>query len=78
LSPADDLGSIPIKPPLSPTSPTNHHADTRSHSREIMLLENGMIVEHADIRKEEKEAQERRRREDEQIEDGRENSVQSG
>jgi hypothetical protein len=66
LSPADDLGGIRIKPPLSPTShsTSNHHAHTRSRSREITLLENGMIVEHVDVRKEEKEARERRRRED--------------
>jgi hypothetical protein len=64
-SPADDLGGIRIKPPLSPpTSPTNHHAHTRSRSREITLLENGMIVEHVDVRKEEREARERRRREE--------------
>ena len=62
-SPADDLGGIRIKPPHSPTSPTNH-AHTRSRSREITLLENGMIVEHVDVRKEEKEARERRRREE--------------
>ena len=62
-SPADDLGGIRIKPPHSPTSPTNH-AHTRSRSREITLLENGMIVEHVDVRKEEKEARDRRRREE--------------
>ena len=61
-SPADDLGGIRIKPPHSPTSP--NHAHTRSRSREITLLENGMIVEHVDVRKEEKEARERRRREE--------------
>ena len=63
-SPADDVGGIRIKPPLSPTSPINHHAHTRSRSREITLLENGMIVEHVDVRKEEKEARDRRRREE--------------
>ena len=62
-SPADDLGGIRIKPPHSPTSPTNN-AHTRSRSREITLLENGMIVEHVDVRKEEKEARERRRKEE--------------
>jgi hypothetical protein len=61
-SPADDLGGVRIKPPLSPGSPTHNHA--RSHSREITLLENGMIVEHVDVRKEEREARERKKRED--------------
>ncbi|KAJ7262176.1 hypothetical protein B0H12DRAFT_1104639 [Mycena haematopus] len=59
-SPADDSGGVRIKPPLSPSSP-NH---PRSHSREVTLLENGMIVEHVDVRKEEKEARERRRKEE--------------
>ena len=61
-SPADDLGGVRIKPPHSPTSPTRAH--TRSRSREITLLENGMIVEHVDVRKEEKEARDRRRKEE--------------
>ncbi|KAJ6593900.1 hypothetical protein B0H19DRAFT_1092649 [Mycena capillaripes] len=60
-SPADDSGGVRIKPPLSPSSP-NHPA--RSHSREVTLLENGMIVEHVDVRREEKEARERRRKEE--------------
>ncbi|KAJ7084387.1 hypothetical protein B0H15DRAFT_911170 [Mycena belliarum] len=60
-TPADDTGAIRIKPPRSPASP-NHPG--RSHSREVTLLENGMIVEHVDVRKEEKEARERRRKEE--------------
>ncbi|KAJ7170555.1 hypothetical protein C8R43DRAFT_979872 [Mycena crocata] len=60
-APADDSGGVRIKPPRSPASP-NHPA--RSHSREVTLLENGMIVEHVDVRKEEKEARERRRKEE--------------
>jgi hypothetical protein len=63
-SPADDLGGVRIKPPQSPTSPATNHAHTRSRSREVTLLENGMIVEHVDVRKEEKEARERKRREE--------------
>ena len=63
-SPQDDLGGVRIKPPHSPTAPTNNHAHTRSRSREITLLENGMIVEHVDVRKEEREARERRRKEE--------------
>jgi len=61
-SPTDDLGGVRIKPPLSPGSPTHSHA--RSQSREITLLENGMIVEHVDVRKEEREARERKKREE--------------
>ncbi|TFK44688.1 hypothetical protein BDQ12DRAFT_741969 [Crucibulum laeve] len=62
-APADDTGGVRIKPPLSPASPqTPAHA--RSQSREITLLENGMIVEHVDVRKEEREARERKRKEE--------------
>jgi hypothetical protein len=62
-APADDSGGVRIKPPLSPSLPVNNiHA--RSHSREITLLENGMIVEHVDVRKEEREARERRKKEE--------------
>lgn len=62
-SPADDSGGVRIKPPHSPTDPTGP-VSAKHHSREITLLENGMIVEHVDVRKEEREAKERRRRED--------------
>lgn len=62
-APADDLGGVRIKPPKSPVSPTNP-MHGRVHSREITLLENGMIVEHVDVRKEEREARERRRRQE--------------
>ncbi|KAJ7188265.1 hypothetical protein C8R46DRAFT_979302 [Mycena filopes] len=60
-TPTDDNGGVRIKPPLSPASPNQ---PIRSHSREVTLLENGMIVEHVDVRKEEKEARERRRKEE--------------
>ncbi|KAF8973288.1 hypothetical protein BDZ97DRAFT_1901048 [Flammula alnicola] len=63
-SPADDLGGVRIKPPQSPSSPAYNQNHLRSHSREITLLENGMIVEHVDVRKEEKEARERKKREE--------------
>lgn len=62
-SPIDDLGGVRIRPPVSPTTPTSH-SRARSQSREVTLLENGMIVEHVDIKKEEKEARDRRRKED--------------
>jgi len=60
---ADDTGGVRIKPPLSPSSP-NFSPHARSHSREITLLENGMIVEHVDVRKEEREARERKKKDD--------------
>jgi hypothetical protein len=64
-APADDTGGVRIKPPRSPTSPSNNsRVHTRLHSREITLLENGMIVEHVDVRKEEREARERKRKEE--------------
>jgi hypothetical protein len=58
-SPMDETGGVRIK---SPTPPAGPHA--RSHSREVTLLENGMIVEHVDVRKEEREERERRRKEE--------------
>jgi hypothetical protein len=64
FSPADDLGGVRIKPPQSAHSPTWNHSHVRSNSREVTLLENGMIVEHVDVRKEEREARERRKKEE--------------
>ncbi|KAJ7072327.1 hypothetical protein C8F01DRAFT_972448 [Mycena amicta] len=58
--PLEDAVGLRIKSPQSPSSP-NH---PRSHSREVTLLENGMIVEHIDVRREEKEARDRRRKEE--------------
>ncbi|KAG5342982.1 hypothetical protein C0989_005931 [Termitomyces sp. Mn162] len=62
-TPADDMGGLRIKPPISPIAPI-HDVHARSHSREITLLESGMIVEHVDVRKEEREARERKRKEE--------------
>ncbi|KAF9474233.1 hypothetical protein BDN70DRAFT_885073 [Pholiota conissans] len=64
FSPSDDMGGVRIKPPQSPNTPTYNHTHARSNSREVTLLENGMIVEHVDVRKEEKEARERKKREE--------------
>ena len=61
---ADDMGGVRIKPPTTPSSPSVPLNHARSHSREITLLENGMIVEHVDVRKEEKEARERKKKEE--------------
>lgn len=63
-APADDSGGVRIKPPLSPSTPVRNSMHDRSHSRDVTLLENGMIVEHVDVRKEEREARERKRKED--------------
>ncbi|KAL0581882.1 hypothetical protein V5O48_000111 [Marasmius crinis-equi] len=59
----DDTGGIRIRPPSSPSVPA-FKPHERSHSRDITLLENGMIVEHVDVRKEEREARNRQRREE--------------
>ncbi|KAH8828433.1 hypothetical protein DL96DRAFT_1669498 [Flagelloscypha sp. PMI_526] len=59
-APQDHTGGVRIKPPQA--NGTMPHA--RSHSRDVTLLENGMIVEHVDVRREEREARERRRREE--------------
>lgn len=40
------------------------HQRARSHSRDVTLLENGMIVEHVNVKKEEREERERRKREE--------------
>ena len=63
-SPADDTGGVRIRPPSSPSAPAQVHSHARSASREVTLLENGMIVEHVDVRKEEREARERRKRDE--------------
>lgn len=47
----------------SATMPGSHQR-ARSNPRDVTLLENGLIVEHVNVRKEEKEERERRRREE--------------
>ncbi|KAF9452382.1 hypothetical protein P691DRAFT_236865 [Macrolepiota fuliginosa MF-IS2] len=59
---SDDTGGVRIKPPKSASPAVHTHH--RTQSREITLLENGMIVEHVDVRKEEREAKERKRKEE--------------
>ncbi|KAH9485406.1 hypothetical protein JR316_0002314 [Psilocybe cubensis] len=61
---ADDAGGVRIKPPVLTNAASQPQSHGRSHSREITLLENGMIVEHVDVRKEEKEARDRKKREE--------------
>lgn len=58
--PTDDSGGVRIKAPRSVSTPNA----LQSHGREVTLLENGMIVEHVDVRKEEREERERRKREE--------------
>ncbi|KAI6169303.1 hypothetical protein EDD17DRAFT_1772192 [Pisolithus thermaeus] len=62
-----DDSSFKLKPPR-PTSVLNgsgtHHI--RGSSRDITLLRNGLIVEHVDVRREEKDERERRRRREKQ------------
>lgn len=60
-APVDDSGGVRIKPPRSSTLP---NGAAGAHGREVTLLENGMIVEHVDVRREEREERERRRREE--------------
>jgi hypothetical protein len=57
---ADDSGGVRIMTPLGATG----GAHGRSHSREVTLLENGLIVEHVNVRKEEREERDRRRKEE--------------
>jgi len=54
----DETGRI-----RSTTLPGSHQR-ARSHSRDVTLLENGMIVEHVNVKKEEREERDRRKREE--------------
>ncbi|KDQ57623.1 hypothetical protein JAAARDRAFT_69719 [Jaapia argillacea MUCL 33604] len=60
-APDDDGVGIRIKTPRSTSLPS---VGLINHPREVTLLENGMIVEHVDVRREEKEERERRRKEE--------------
>ncbi|KIL66181.1 hypothetical protein M378DRAFT_403716 [Amanita muscaria Koide BX008] len=60
----DDTWGLRIRQPTSPISALRNSRHTRSHSREVTLLENGIIVEHVDVRREEREERERRRKEE--------------
>ncbi|KAH8083754.1 hypothetical protein BXZ70DRAFT_900648 [Cristinia sonorae] len=53
----DDSGGVRIKVANSPSVPSG------LHGRDVTLLENGMIVEHVDVRKEERERKKEERRE---------------
>jgi hypothetical protein len=60
-APPDETGGVRIRSPsgMSGLGPHGH-----SHSREVTLLENGLIVEQVNVRKEEREERERRRKEE--------------
>jgi len=48
---------------IRPTT-SGSHQRARSHSRDVTLLENGLIVEHVNVKKEEKEERDRRKRDE--------------
>lgn len=56
-------GGMRIRTPRSPSSPGSRPATSPSPPREVTVLENGLIVEHVDVHREEREERERRRRE---------------
>ncbi len=58
---SDDRG-VRIKTTRSSMLPLP--TQTTGHGREVTVLENGMIVEHVDVRKEEREERQHRRREE--------------
>ena len=47
---------------IRPTTLPSSHQRARSHSRDVTLLENGMIVEHVNVKKEEREMRKREER----------------
>ena len=59
----DDDGGVCITTPQLPSS-ISGPAYGHSHSREVTLLENGMIVEHVNVRQEERKERERRQKEE--------------
>ena len=61
----EDTGGVRIKTSRSASVPSGSPGITmQTHSREVTLLENGMIMEHVNVRREEKEERERRRKEE--------------
>ncbi|CAL1707138.1 unnamed protein product [Somion occarium] len=59
--PDDDSGGLRIKAPHTPLIPSS--LTSKEHSREVTLLENGMIVEHVDVKREERERKREEKRE---------------
>lgn len=68
LQAADDAQGLRLKPSRASSGPSGFLGvdgqHSRHHSRDITLLENGLVVEHVDVRKEEKEERQRRRKEE--------------
>ena len=60
----DDTGGVRIITTRSPSGTAGPGLHGHSHSREVTLLENGLIMEQVDVRKEEREERERRRKEE--------------
>ncbi|PFH51469.1 hypothetical protein AMATHDRAFT_58835 [Amanita thiersii Skay4041] len=63
----DTGGGLRLKPPMSSMPGIQTFGHNRLHSREVTLLENGMIVEHVNVRKEEREERERRKKDDKRV-----------
>ena len=64
LSVVDD-NAFKLKPPRATSTPNGGGAQhIRSSSRDITLLDNGLIVEHVDVRREAREVKERRRKQE--------------
>ena len=61
--PTDDTGALRIESLRVAVVPSSS-GPAQCHSREVTLLENGMVVEHVDLRKEKREEPERRRKEE--------------
>lgn len=57
-------GGVRINSPRSITSPNGGLGASPPHGREVTVLENGLIVEHVDVKREEREERERRRKEE--------------
>jgi hypothetical protein len=59
----DTVGSLRAKSPRSLSIPIASPLPS-PHARDVTVLENGLIVEHVDVKKEEREERERRRKEE--------------
>jgi hypothetical protein len=59
-----DDNAFKLKPPRATSTPNGGGQHIRSSSRDITLLDNGLIVEHVDVRREAREVKERRRKQE--------------
>jgi hypothetical protein len=61
----EDANGVKIRAPRSMSTPPSSPIVTiQNQAREVTLLENGMIMEHVNVRREEREERDRRRREE--------------